>query len=301
MKNKFAYVLPVFLQLLLIPGIMNQAKAAQVLQFSDMKLLSTATTNQVVFDESVNLAPNFGVSQNDPDLKPYFSPKTGFSELCVPTTFSHFLTYQMGITHQLPISTSVPGVSSDLQSIDMNALIVDLAHRLKTDYTTGTTGDNFVSGINDVMMNYFGKSVSIDKILNSTSPRPYPQNVRWQNRDPELVDIRNALSAGDPLIGDVDWYHIDTTTKNWVYDGGHVFMIYGYSRESYFQENMLELALMNPKWIWTNSTTSADFDNTLAMRSTQDQTSSIFFEGRGFQGQTQRGFLKSLTTVHISN
>ena len=266
-----------------------------------MKLLSQTTTAELVFDEAKNLAPNFGVNQIDPDLKAYFDPTTGKSELCVPTSLSHFLIYQMGITHALPISSSVPGVSQNLQTIDANSLIIDLSKRCKTDFKKGTNGMNFMNCIGDAMNAYYGKSVSIDRIMKSSTDLQYPNNVQWQNRAPDIADISNALKNGDPILASVGWWKIDPITKVWSSTSGHEIMIYGYGWENYFQDNLLQLNIMDPEFTWTTSPTTSDYNNVMAIRRHDLPSSSIFFDGRGFNGQVSRAFLNSLTIIHINH
>lgn len=275
--------------------------AAQILKFSDMKMLSQQTTSELVFDESMNIAPNFGINQIDPDLRPYFDPETGKSELCVPASLSNFLVYQMGITHTLPILANVPGVSQDLQSIDANALIVDLAKRCKTDPSKGTNETNLMNCIGEVMNVYFGESLTIDNIIKSSIDPKYPSYVQWENRAPKLEDIKKALKNGDPVLASVDWWKIDPTSKLWTRSGGHEFMIYGYGWESYFQDNLLQLDIMDPAFTWTSSTTSSSYNNEMAIRHKDVATSSIFLDGRGFNGQVKRGYLSSLTIIHINH
>ncbi|MBC7538503.1 MAG: hypothetical protein H7281_06770 [Bacteriovorax sp.] len=275
--------------------------SAQILKFSDMKMLSQQTTSELVFDEAMNIAPNFGVNQIDPDLKPYFDPATGKSELCVPTTLSHFLIYQMGITHALPIQTNVPGVSQDLQSIDANALIVDLTKRCKTDLAKGTNGTNLMNCIGEAMQVYFGESISIDRIMKSSNDQKYPSYVQWENRTPELADIKNSIKNGDPVLASVNWWKIDPVTKIWTTTSGHEFMVYGYGWENYFQENLLQLDIMDPEYNWITSTTSSDFNTEMAIRRKDLPSSSIFLDGRGFNGQVSRGYLNSLTIIHIKH
>ncbi|MGZ3790239.1 MAG: hypothetical protein ACXVLQ_17030 [Bacteriovorax sp.] len=277
----------------------NFAFGSQVLKFSDLKKLSESTTAQYAFDEAINLSANFGVNQLDPELRPYFSPIDGKSELCVPTTLSQFIIYQMAVTKKLPITTNVPGVSSDLQTIDANALIIDLSKRCKTDYAHGTNGDNLMICLGDVFSDYFGKKVAIKRIMKSDQGA-YPAYVNWENRIPDLLDIREALKNGSPVIGSVGWNSIDPQTKKWVYSSGHVFGIYGYSWEKYFQDNILQLNIMDPYFVWSTSQEASLFNIASAIRHRDDPASSIFLDGRGFNGQNKRGFLGSLTIIDFN-
>jgi hypothetical protein len=275
------------------------AQAAQVLKFADMKLLSQATTAQQVFDEAVNIAPNFGINQLDEGLKPYFNPANGKSELCVPTSFANFLTYQMGITHKLPISTNVPGVSSDLQSIDANALVTDLTKRCKTDLATGTASNNFMNCIGEAMQTYFQKDAKVERINLPFKDLNFPSYVEWKNRAPDLTDIQQAIKNGDVVLASVAWYKIDPTTQKWVTTSGHEFVIYGYGRENYFENNLLQLAVLDPEFIWNMTNTTSDYNLVMAIRRKDDPNSSIFLDGRGFNGQVSRGYLRSLTIIHL--
>ena len=273
--------------------------SSQILNFADMKFLSQKTTAELVFDEAINIAPNFGINQIDSDLKAYFNPTTGKSELCVPTSLSHFLIYQMGITHALPIQTSVPGVSENLQTIDANTLIIDLTKRCKTDLSNGTNGLNLMNCIGEVANAYYGKDVTVDRIMKSSTDPQYPSYVQWQNRSPDINDITNALKNGEAILASIGWWKIDPITNVWSSNTGHEFMIYGYGWENYFQDNLLQLNILDPEFTWVTSTITSDFNNVMAIRRKDLSTSSIFLDGRGFNGQVSRAFLNSLTIIHF--
>ncbi|MBC7712209.1 MAG: hypothetical protein H7177_02660 [Rhizobacter sp.] len=274
----------------------TSAFGAQVLKFSDLKKLSSATTAQFSFDEAINLSANFGTTQMDPDLKPYFGPTTGKSELCVPTTLANYLIYQMAITQKLPISDKVPGVSKDLTTIDANALIIELSKKCKTNYDTGTNSDNLMVCIGDVFNEYFGKKVAIKRIVKADKVTN-PDYVTWENRQPDINDLREAMKKGLPVLGSVNWNIIDPVTKKWKYTSGHVFGIFGYSWEKYFENNLLQLQIMDPAYVWTVSTQTSVYNNVTAIRRRDEVDSSIFIDGRGFNGQTSRGWLGAATII----
>jgi hypothetical protein len=273
--------------------------ASQVLKFSELKKLSENTTAQLAFDEAFNLSANFGVNQLDEELKPYFGPTTKKSELCVPTTLSHLLIYHMAVLKDLPISTNVPGVSADLQSINANALIIDLSKRCKTDYDKGTNGDNLVGCLGEVFSTYFNKNISVKRIFKTDLPVINPKYVEWENRVPDLSDIKDSIKNGIPLMGSVGWNAIDPVTHRWVYTGGHEFGIFGYSWEKYFENNILQLNIMDPEYIWSVPQDTSVFNIVSAIRHRDDPTSSIFFDGRGFNGQNKRAFFGSLLIIKI--
>jgi hypothetical protein len=280
--------------------ITSVAFAQQVVKFADMKLLSQATTSQLVFDESINLAANFGINQNDSGLQSLFDPATGKSPLCAPSNLAMYIAYQMGITHRLPVTTHVPGVSADLQSIDLNALVTDLAKNQCFTTAQETSTQNFMKCLGSAFEKYFGVSVTVDRISANDANTSYPSFIRRNNKVPDLADIRASLKKGEPVIASLGWYAYNPQTKNWVRSGGHEVQIYGYSWESYFNDDLLELAIMNPLTPWPTSTTNADNDLTMAAKNYySDQTYSVFLDANHFQGQEKRAFIEALNIIHL--
>ncbi len=275
------------------------SKAAQVIRFDTMKAPGESSTAPFSFDESVNRAPNFFSSQIDADLKA--APKGQVSQLCAPASLAHIMAYEMGIKHGLPISTKVPGVASDLKSIDLNPLILDLGKRCKTDPKKGTTLANFVPCITNAFQDYFGTNVPVTSIVKSPTPAAFPSSVKWRNEDPSLTDIREALKNGDPVLASVDWQKYDRATKKWTFIAGHIFVLYGYNWVSYWKDNTLSLNIMNPLTDPSNNDSVADFDTVLAFKKSQDSSNdSILLESSaGFDGAAARGFLRSLTILHL--
>lgn len=274
--------------------------SSQRFNFSDLKKLSEATTAQLVFDQAVNISANFGLWQKDSELSDFFNKKNHKSFLCGPTTIAHYIIYHMAVTHRYPITANVPGVSLDLKSIDANQLILDLAIRCKTDFNTGTNGNNLVACVGDAIFSYFGKTVTIDRILNSSDPLiRNPSFVNWQNRNPDFSDIKSALDRGEPVIASIDWKAVDPSTNAIVRNGGHIFPIYGYASQNYFGNNLLQLAITDPDapGPWSVNDKNSDYNIVTAFRE-RDQSGYIFLDGRGFSGQTDRAYLKQLIILH---
>ena len=275
--------------------------AAQMLTFSDLKLLSADTTAQDVFADAINLAPNFGINDSDEGLKPYFNPANGESNLCAPTALADFLVYQMAITHLLPITAAVPGISADLKSIDANALVIDLYHRCKTDPATGTLGPDLMNCMGDAIKAYYGKSITIDHIFkyDANTDFHFPTYVKWINKDPDFTDITAAIRNGDPVLTQIDWWSSAPDHSNPHRVGGHYFPIFGYARQDYFQDNLLQLDITDTSPIspWSVNQLNSDYNSVTALRN--NNNSYIFLDGRGFNGQTVRGFIGQLTIIHI--
>jgi hypothetical protein len=287
-----------FITLLFFVSINVNVLASQILKFAELKKLSEQTTAQHAFDEAINISANFSINQIDPDLKPYFSPTTQKSNLCVPTTLANFLIYQMAVTKQLPISTNVPGVSADLQTIDANQLIIDLLKKCKTDFDNGTNQNNVVACLGDITSLYFNKKVKIKRIVNDVNAINQDY-VEFENRRPDLKDIRDILKTGSPVIASVGWNSFDPQTNKWVYTNGHVFGIYGYSWKKYFGDNILQLDISDPEYVWQVPQDTSVFNIASGIRMRDDPNSSIFLDGRGFNGQFKRGFLGSLLQIQF--
>lgn len=234
----------------------SKSFAAQILNFSDLQISS-----------------NFNITQDDSDLKPYFS-QAGKSELCIPTSLAQYLIYEMGVTNKLPITTKVPGVSSNLKSIDANALIVDLSKKCKTNYDKGTSTNNLMVCIGEAIKDYYGKKVSVKRVMKGPNII-HPDYVQWEERNPDITDIAEALKNGSSIIATVNWNKFDPETNRWVYNGAHAVGIYAHSSEKYFENNVLQLQVMDPLSIGEVVTTIRRNDN---------PETSVFLDGRGFLG-----------------
>lgn len=273
----------------------------QILNFSDLKLLSQDTTAQDVYLETYNLSPNFGVNDYDDGLKAYFNPQNGESNLCAPTTLAEYLIYQMAITKALPITTRVPGVRADLKSIDANALVIDLIQKCKTDPVTGTLGPDLMNCMGASVQEYFGKNIQIDHIFSydASTDFHFPKYVTWINKEPSFEDIAEALRKGDPVLTQVDWWSSAPNHTNPHKAGGHYFPIFGFARQNYFGDNLLQLDITDPAPTspWVVNSHNSDFNVVTALRNKDNPY--IFLDGRGFLGQEKRAFLGQLTIIHI--
>ncbi len=278
-----------------------QVSADQVLKFDELKVLSQKTTAQIVFDEAKNISPNFGLSQFDEGLKSYFSKNDGSSFLCGPTTLAQFIIYHMAITKKLPINSKVPGLSQDQKSIDANQLIVELAKLCKTDFESGTEEQNYVSCVSNALKIYFNKSASIDWIADPFLTAELPKNIKLQNRLPTFSDIKNAIKKDIPLIAWVLLREFDpVNNKLKEASTAHIFPIFGYAYQNYFQNFALQINVTDPAAAvpWVVNQNNSDFSTVSAFRS-KKLTESIFLDGRGFNGVEDRAYLSQLLIINI--
>lgn len=278
-----------------------QASADQVLRLDELKVLSEKTTAQIVFDEAKNISPNFGLSQFDEGLKPYFSKNDGSSYLCGPTTLAQFIIYHMAITKKLPINSKVPGLSQDMKSIDANQLIIDLAKMCQTDFESGTNEQNYVLCVSNALKVYFNKSVTIDWVAEPFITQEFPKNIKLQNRLPTFSDIKNAIKKDIPVISWVYLREFDPiNNKLKEATAAHIFPIFGYAYQNYFQNFTLQLNVTDPAAAvrWEVNKETSDFSTVSAFRS-KKLTESIFLDGRGFNGIAERAYLNQLLIVNI--
>lgn len=279
-----------------------QATADQILRFDELKVLSQKTTAQLVFDEAKNISPNFGLWQYDEGLKPYFSKTDGTSFLCGPTTLAQFIIYHMAITKKLPINRKVPGISSDLKSIDANQLIIGLAKLCKTDFESGTNEQDYAVCISNALRNYFNKSATIHWIGDVFLTQELPKNIKLEGRPPTFSDIKNAIKNDIPVISWVllrDYDPVNNRLKE--ANAAHIFPIFGYAYQNYFQDFALQLNVTDPAAAvrWEVNQNNSNFTTVSALRS-KSLTENIFLDGRGFNGIEDRAYLHQLLIVNIN-
>lgn len=276
----------------------------QILNFDDMKILSSKTTAQILFDEAVNISANFSVAQYHKGLKNFFNPISNESELCLPASFAHMLLYKMGITHELSVSELVPGISSDLKSIDANKLIIDLIYRCNTDVKSGTKMIDFLNCIQPVSKAYFNKELHISHIQKLPANDPVlktlsQENFEFKNQWPNLLDIQSSLKSNIPLLILIGWYEFNSVSNKWERNGGHFFDIYGYNSFKDLQTETINLVTMNALWIAQTSDSESVFDIISVFQN--DKSMPIFIEGTLFPGIKKRGFIEAVTAMQPKN
>jgi hypothetical protein len=286
-----------FLLFIIFSSLSGYAMAAQIIQFSKLKLLGTDTVSLRPYDEAVNLSPNFGLNQTDEGLKPYFDPANGESQLCAPTSLAHLLIYKMGISRELPISTRVPGVSADGNSIDANTLIIDLAKRC--DSIKGTSLQNQPACITKAVADYFGKNVTIDYYDSSPDEKPFDKNVTRISRQPLLTDIKLSLDMGEPILASIGWYTVNAVKNEWKPEDSHKIVLYGYEGLHNTTPNVLNLFETDPRWKWRENYDVARYDLITAFQTWKNGESSIFVDGDGFKLSSEAAFLTNLIILHI--
>ena len=255
-------------------------------------------TDPALFDETVLMAPNFAISQEDPALSELFSP-TGASNLCVPTAIAQDLiflsTYAKPSMNQLILS----GMAPDRKSIDPNALIRQLASLCKTDAINGTTGYSAIDCVSTILKQSgygLGNTTEIFPGFVPDSTRPV------QARMVTLKDIRDTLKSGVPALLDVGWYKYDSTTQSWTYTGGHLIGVYGYDYSNAWGENMIQIKMINPdldygtgRGIHYDTVTIERYSPQPGVKYPANRP--FIFSGTSFGGTVTRGFLNGLTRI----
>jgi hypothetical protein len=142
-------------------------------------------------------------------------------------------------------------------------------------------------------MSQGGYSVGDTKLIspfNSESPL-------IESRPVELADIRDAIDSGSPVLLEVAWFKFDEVTKTWTHDSGHYVGVYGYDYDEMWDENMIQVKVINPETTYGSSRKYADFDTiTITRVSPQEgikypKNRPYFVSGSHFSGMTMRGFV----------
>jgi hypothetical protein len=270
---------------------LNSTYASQVFTFSELKKVSNETNSQ----DSVNLSANFNLNQLDSDLKPYFSPVDGSSQLCAPVTLAQFILYNMAITKKLPITRKVPGVSTNLKKIDASKLIVAVAKKCKTDFTNGTYKAPLMDCLGDIFSTYFDKTISVKQI--EASQDVFPHYVDLENKAPRLSDITASLKKGQPLMTFLGLGSYDPIGRRWMISSGHFVGIYGFSAKTYAENNKMQLMVANPLAMKTKES----FDTLTTAN--QDLDTDVLFSAKDirFNGAStsDKAIIKFLTVISI--
>ena len=255
------------------------------------------------FDESVNYAPAFSVSQEDPSLSDLFNPANGKSSLCVPTTLANIVGYQaMGRT---------PGFSSLrlVQSPDQTTYSQQVrffAQHCGTNPANGTVVTNAVncmrqfyrdSGYPTGWVYLIGREESAD-----------PQSVAfWHGLRPlSIDDLRYYVWNQVGVLMDVYWEQQQQIPGSlggvgpWVQKGGHTFMIAGYDYDFAWGQNQIHLKVVNPESTYTSGDPSTHFDD-VTMTSVLatpgvsfPPTFNYVLSGKGFPTGNVRGYVRNI-------
>lgn len=256
-------------------------------------------TDSRVFDESVIFSPNFGINQNDNELRDLFS-QSGVSNLCFPTALAEALTYMFAY-HQPPLSAlNLAGLSANRQTLDPNTLIRQLASLCRTVSNSGTDSLDAIKCVAS-MLSQSGYDPNLAQMI-SPFNQPDP-SLPIVSREVTISDIRTALRSGSPVILEVGWFKFDPETKTWIRDNGHYVGIYGYDYDLSWGENQIQLKVINPESIYP-STRQASLWDTITLERVSPQPGitypehrPFFVSGMGFGGLTKRGFVGLILTL----
>jgi len=192
---------------------------------------------QTSWTPAANEAPPYYIWQNDPELTEYLSAQ-GTTGLCIPASIANAVLYETAFKTP-KANLNLPGRTTDPQTgqpaVDSNAMIRYFAQACH--YDPALRGVRIPDEANCIVQFYqdsgYGKAEV--KEIRKDVPGLRPE-VRYENRTPNLADIRSALQNGFEVIASVAMLK-PAANGAWSKVGSHSFNIYGVTDQGLIVSN----------------------------------------------------------------
>lgn len=190
-------------------------------------LLKEAATPAPVlqgYDVSVNRAPPFRVWQNDPALSDLYV-RPGVTDLCVPATTLNTLLYQA--YQRKPVTSGLPfaGVSPKGE-VDSAELLRWFLSACSLPFKKSSLPDA-VECAQKMFQEKLGSSLKARCIRPMQSG--FGPDFDYQDRTPNLSDIRAAIESNHELIGVLAFEEFNSRLGKWVVASRHAINVWGIS------------------------------------------------------------------------
>jgi len=184
-----------------------------------------------------NEAPPYYIWQNDPDLTEYLSAQ-GTTGLCIPASIANAVLYEAAFKSP-KTNLNLPGRTTDLQTgqaaVDSNAMIRYFAQACH--YDPALRGVRIPDEANCIVQFYQDSGYGNAEVKEIRRDVPgLRSEVQYENRTPNLDDIRSALQEGYEVIASVAMLK-PTVNGTWSKVGSHSFNIYGITEQGLIVSN----------------------------------------------------------------
>lgn len=124
-----------------------------------------------------------------------------------------------------------------------------------------------------------------------------------ESRAATVTDLRQALQKKYPVIMSVGWFEFNAPTSSWIQHSGHYIGVYGYDYNITWNEDQIQLKVLNPERQYDTTRKLPVFD-TITMQKFSAQPGVTYpkhrkyiFSGSGFGGVTRRAFVGAVLVL----
>jgi len=209
------------------------------------------------FDRSLNLAPPYGIDQNDPGTWDLWGDYD--SDLCFPASLANALIYESTYAPKPAPELALVGMDPAHSRVNVTTLLRYLTINCNTKAGWGT--DIWDAG-KCILDYYAATGFHKPKVVGYMATAPgdtyyevpdkayYEKGGKWVNQAPTPSVIRKALDAGMTLLLSTDWFWPPTDDKKpdrrWARGIGHYFNVYGYDYDKNWKNEKIILKVSNP-------------------------------------------------------